>query len=1038
MPPNKVGLHNKHTCIAGIEHCNNTCRLTTGTRSRMSRQHIIACLLAGTLVWGSTPAKAFFFSRGSVRNTLQRMVEAIENENIQALKTCISPRFLVGNPEIPGRIEDAFDKFDGTRISYKIASIREADGIAAVKLNWTKTTTNPMNNWTYRDIGTDVVMYFNAESPYQLVGLEDGSLFGISFLLTTRIVIPAPDEKRLELARKELELTERQAALAREQAEREAARAAAKQKEKELLEARKQARIEAEQREREEREAQEQAAREEQQKAEEARKAEEQAAAREAESKEKKPDPPMPGSDLTAEEMARLLALEATIKDAIGTIPGQAPALSSPADPSMGQTIRDKAEEEARRMLRATPGTTHLPPPAPDKPAPAISPELENWRQERLREIRAAQNAAIPLYSQIAADGSPESIQTLREIEESARIHAELKEKTNLQAIQMLAEQRARDLAKPDDIAQDQPSTSAPAAMAASREHEMLLAKEEAEARAKAVIEEIARLQQEEQAQPEKAQTDKDNAIRAAREQARRRAEQEQAELREIQAPQPQPTVAAPASLDQATLQQIEEEAQLQAAIKAKAESDAKALAVQRQLETLTNVSSETMARLARETTPRPESDTPTSATTEHTKIHEPTPDQLAAAIRQKAETDAELLRGTDIAPTPSSTHHQITEPTPQTPAPASTTDIPTPVQPTEPALIAKQPVPAATQPTSALPEPVAETTKTGLDLVMISGGRQSGGPLHDFQLAKYEVTNDEFVEFLNNAKDNPYNGRGSSMFFDDDGNVYMDDSTDPAKRLFAMTELDFGGTQHGIIFESGKYHSAPELSRHPVVGVSWFGALKYCNWLTIHSGLGEDACAYTEGSDPEKWHPSNLTDEEWHNGFSDIERQNWLDANTGYRLPMNSYNTTTGRFNEFYAAAAWDGTGYRSFAFGRDTLTAQDANYADADTPFKTGTTPVGYFDGSDHNGTFATNPNQNRYGIHDLSGNVWEWSNDTTGNPDYRALFGGSFDGDEDTLKTTFRGSLNPYRACDNVGFRIAITPKKGGQQPLPQPVQ
>jgi formylglycine-generating enzyme required for sulfatase activity len=250
------------------------------------------------------------------------------------------------------------------------------------------------------------------------------------------------------------------------------------------------------------------------------------------------------------------------------------------------------------------------------------------------------------------------------------------------------------------------------------------------------------------------------------------------------------------------------------------------------------------------------------------------------------------------------------------------------------------------------------------------------------------------------------------------------------------MTDLDFGGSQKGMVFEDGQYRAAPGMGRHPVVGVSWYGALKYCNWLTIHSGLGEDACAYTEGPDPEKWHPSTLTDEEWLNGFSDIERQAWLDAGVGYRLPMNSYNTTTGRFNEFYAAAAWDGAANRVFGFGRDTLTGRDANFARAGTPFEGGTTPVGYFDGSDHGGAFATNPNQNRNGIHDLSGNAWEWSNDTTGHPDYRALFGGAFDGDEDSLKTTFRGSLNPYRVCDNVGFRVAITPTQPKRPAAPPP--
>lgn len=993
------------------------------------------CLLAFAMVFGALPARAFFFSRNSVRTTVQRLVEAIENENIEALKDCISPRFLAGNPEIPGRLEDAFEKFNATRISFKIASIRETDGIAAVKLNWTKTTTNPMNNWTYRDIGNEVVMYFNAASPYQLVGLESGNLFGISFLLSTRIVVPAPDERRLEVARKELEVTESQAAFAREQAQREAAKEEARLKQQEIEEARRQAKEEASQK---AKEASEEKARKAEEKAREAKeKAAQEEAAKKAEKtkKEVQPSPAAPGSDLSAEELANLVALESVIKDALAPASVQATASSAPNE-DLSQAVRDKAEDEARRMLRATPSATSTDSSQPPTPPPTISPELEKWRQDRLGEIRAAQ-AAQPLSTPRAdAPDTPEAIKALREIEEATRIQAELKQKTNLKAIQMLAEQRAREKIDTQETQQTGQTdstallpTDAAEKMADSREQDMLLAKAEAQARAKAVLEEIARLQQETpQAEPE---SDMAEALRAAREAARKRAEQEQADLRNVpQLPAQKPPLE-PVTVDPAILQQIEEEARLQSAIKAKAEEDAKALALQRQLDTLTNVSSEALARLTIESASLAVSPATSTAPTDiAADSGKQSPEQFAAAIRQKAEKDSQALLFSH--PTPGALQATHTN----EPIEIAERDKPKIQQPVITNITETQKQ-TPSRATVAMPTTNAPFVAVEPQLAMIRGGAQPGGPQHDFKIGLFEVTNDEFAEFLNNARANPYNGRGSSMFFDDDGNVYMDASTNRLKRLFAMTDLDFDCEQRGIVWDAGEYKSAPGLGRHPAIGVSWYGALKYCNWLTIQSGLGEDACAYTEGPEPEKWHPSTLTDEEWQNGFSDLERQTWIDAGVGFRLPMNSYNTTTGRFNEFYVAAAWNGASNMIFAFGRDTLTPKDANFANTGAPFENNTTPVGYFDGTDHNGAFATNPNQNHYGIHDLSGNVWEWSNDTTGNTQYRALFGGAFDGDEDTLKNTFRGSLNPYRLCDNVGFRVAITPAQKKRSSAPQPL-
>jgi len=64
------------------------------------------------------------------------------------------------------------------------------------------------------------------------------------------------------------------------------------------------------------------------------------------------------------------------------------------------------------------------------------------------------------------------------------------------------------------------------------------------------------------------------------------------------------------------------------------------------------------------------------------------------------------------------------------------------------------------------------------------------------------------------------------------------------------------------------------------------------------------------------------------------------------------------------------------------DTLIANAANYEDSGDPFETGdypwTTPVGYYDGSDHGGLYQTTDGRSPYGAHDMAGNVHEWLND------------------------------------------------------------
>ncbi len=302
----------------------------------------------------------------------------------------------------------------------------------------------------------------------------------------------------------------------------------------------------------------------------------------------------------------------------------------------------------------------------------------------------------------------------------------------------------------------------------------------------------------------------------------------------------------------------------------------------------------------------------------------------------------------------------------------------------------------------------------------LVSGGGQPQGPQYDFYMAKYEVRNEEFCEFLNDAQANPSNEKGLNMFFNDNGDVYV--RTNTSSMMFQISDSRLLYNPANAI--GSRFTVYNDYIGHPIVGVSWFGALKYCNWLTIKEGRGVGQRCYNEGPQTTNWHPASLTYAQWNDGFSDIERQQWVQGYTGFRLPMDHNTGTANYYNEFYKAAAWSGASNALYAFGRGTINTQDANYASSKDPFEgfaIQTTPVGYYDGSNHVGTFQTRSNANYWGIFDLSGNVSEWMTDGMNNnysPDYR---GGGWNSGSSSCSAEDWSWGNAYDTYNYRGFRV-----------------
>ena len=214
-----------------------------------------------------------------------------------------------------------------------------------------------------------------------------------------------------------------------------------------------------------------------------------------------------------------------------------------------------------------------------------------------------------------------------------------------------------------------------------------------------------------------------------------------------------------------------------------------------------------------------------------------------------------------------------------------------------------------------------------------------------------------------------------------------LDGSTQELLDLDGYCEISFSGGVFTV--DAGK-------EDHPVIWVTWYGAARYCDWLSLEAGY---ARAYQHNGD-------------WLcNGHDPYNAE-------GYRLPTEAeweYACRAGTQSPFHTGACLDA--------------GTEANYRGTDPypgcpsgPYIGWTVPVG---------SYPTNA----WDLHDMHGNLWEWCNDWYGTYEgdetdpvgpltggYRVVRGGGWCDYAHYCRSAYRYNSGPNSSDFFVGFRPA----------------
>ena len=237
----------------------------------------------------------------------------------------------------------------------------------------------------------------------------------------------------------------------------------------------------------------------------------------------------------------------------------------------------------------------------------------------------------------------------------------------------------------------------------------------------------------------------------------------------------------------------------------------------------------------------------------------------------------------------------------------------------------------------------------------------------YDFQIMKYEVTNQQYVAYLEEAfalGEIWIEGEDIMGYYEGDenysaGNYAFYDLGTPYGYNYARISWD----GNSFIINVPSEYEAGDFDGHPVVMVSWFGAWAFSEYF----------------------------------GFSLPTEHEWEKSARGY-------------------------LGY-DYPWG-DNIDGSRANYMHSDDPWDNGTTPVGMYNGQTMQG-FQTSDSPSPYGVYDLAGNVSEWTDSwlTEFHIVYLIKRGGGWNASIIGIKVWYFSYTLPSYHFSSTGFRCVI---------------
>ena len=194
----------------------------------------------------------------------------------------------------------------------------------------------------------------------------------------------------------------------------------------------------------------------------------------------------------------------------------------------------------------------------------------------------------------------------------------------------------------------------------------------------------------------------------------------------------------------------------------------------------------------------------------------------------------------------------------------------------------------------------------------------------------------------------------------------------------------------------------------HPVVCISWYGAIMFCNWLTEMRDGNTDNLVY--GGITASWTHTDTTEDVTKNGYRLPRNYEWAYA-ARYR-GTDTTNVVTGTIN---------GTDFD--AMSTKWTKGNSASDAVDDYNNATATGAVAWYTGNSGNQLHAVGDKRiNDLELFDMSGNVWEWCFTELGS--FRVFSGGSWGDAANTLRVGNPLSAGPQNESGTIGFRLCRT--------------